>query len=296
MDKQIFWISSYPKSGNTLLRSILSALFFTKNGSFSLEKLKNIAQFDLTALIEKNKLLFKDDYYKLGDTGIFYKYMEKLQSRKSLSLKEDFFFLKTHSGLFEIGGNPFTTEKVSRGIIYILRDPRDICISYSRHMNISLNESIDFMINDYASAHWVESKIKGDIFMFHNRPKSFYSSWDKHVLSWTSIDWKVPKMILRYEDLVYDKKVVIKKIISFFEKNYKFRFKNIDEKIKNILKSTEFTKLKKEELSAGFIEATENNRFFAVGKKNQWKSKLNNTQVEKIEDKLGEVMKKFKYI
>ena len=32
MSKHIFWISSYPKSGNTLVRAMISALFFSKDG------------------------------------------------------------------------------------------------------------------------------------------------------------------------------------------------------------------------------------------------------------------------
>ena len=39
MNKHIFWIASYPKSGNTLLRSILSALF-SSDGNFNFELLK----------------------------------------------------------------------------------------------------------------------------------------------------------------------------------------------------------------------------------------------------------------
>ena len=30
----IIWLASYPKSGNTLFRSILSAYFFSKDGRF----------------------------------------------------------------------------------------------------------------------------------------------------------------------------------------------------------------------------------------------------------------------
>ena len=42
----IFWIASYPKNGNTWLRSLLSAYYFTKNGNFINDKiLKNIPQF-----------------------------------------------------------------------------------------------------------------------------------------------------------------------------------------------------------------------------------------------------------
>ena len=42
MSKHIFWIASYPKSGNTLLRAILSSLFFSKDGTFSFELINTI--------------------------------------------------------------------------------------------------------------------------------------------------------------------------------------------------------------------------------------------------------------
>ena len=35
MSNHIFWVASYPKSGNTLLRSILISLFFTSDGIFN---------------------------------------------------------------------------------------------------------------------------------------------------------------------------------------------------------------------------------------------------------------------
>ena len=296
MNNQIFWISSYPKSGNTLVRSILISLFFTNDGKFNLEKLKNISQFEITSLIEKNKNLFDKNYLKLGNTALFYKYIEKLQSKKSLGFDQDFVFLKTHSGLFTIGDNAFTSEESTRGIIYILRDPRDVCISYSKHTGLTIDETIEFMINDFAITNWVESPSKGNLFNDKNRPSSFYSSWEKHVLSWTSIKWNSPKIILRFEDLIMKKKVIVNEIINFFEKNFRFKFQNKDEKIQNILSTTDFLKLKEEEEKNGFEESTGNNSFFSVGKKNQWKSILNNKQIKKIEDKFSKVMKDFNYI
>ena len=45
----IIWLSSYPKSGNTLVRSLLSAYLFTEDGKFNFESLKNISLFpDIT--------------------------------------------------------------------------------------------------------------------------------------------------------------------------------------------------------------------------------------------------------
>ena len=46
MSKHIFWISSYPKSGNTLVRAIITSLFFSKDGKFQFKLLKHTTQFE----------------------------------------------------------------------------------------------------------------------------------------------------------------------------------------------------------------------------------------------------------
>ena len=132
MDKKIFWLASYPKSGNTLLRYILTALFFTEDGKFTFDKSEFVSLFDHTLLVNKNKEIFGDEYNKLGDIKIFYKYLYQLQSKSSLNIKGDFIFFKTHAGLFKIKSNAFTSMNNTRGIIYLIRDPRDISISMAR--------------------------------------------------------------------------------------------------------------------------------------------------------------------
>ena len=41
----IIWLASYPKSGNTWVRSFLSAYYYSKDGKFDFELLKKIKQF-----------------------------------------------------------------------------------------------------------------------------------------------------------------------------------------------------------------------------------------------------------
>ena len=295
MQNQIFWLSSYPKSGNTLLRYILIALFFTEDGKFSFDKSKFISQFDQTVIIKNNKHIFGDDFRKIGNIEIFYKYMDQLQTKKSLGFENDFIFLKTHAGLFEINNNSFTKIENTRGFIYLVRDPRDVCISNAKHNGVTFDQSINIMLNKNTMIDWIKRKEDENIFNKHTTPKSLMSSWENHVISWTSINWNIPYLILKYEDLVYDKKNTLQKIVLFFEKNYNFKFHDINTRISNILETTDFKNFKKYEENHGFNEASRFSSFFSVGRKNQWKEKLTKNQIKKIEGSFSKVMKDFNY-
>ena len=41
----IIWLASYPKSGNTWLRSLLASYYYSKNGEFDFKLLDSIKQF-----------------------------------------------------------------------------------------------------------------------------------------------------------------------------------------------------------------------------------------------------------
>ena len=50
----IFWVASYPKSGNTWLRALLASYYYSKDGTFDQKLLKKIEQFP-----QKKKFFFK---------------------------------------------------------------------------------------------------------------------------------------------------------------------------------------------------------------------------------------------
>ena len=76
MDKQIFWIASYPKSGSTLLRSILSSIFFSEDGLFNFKLLKNIPIIEDTINLNFIKKTHPKDYDKIHKLEILSKYWE----------------------------------------------------------------------------------------------------------------------------------------------------------------------------------------------------------------------------
>ena len=292
MHKKIIWVASYPKSGNTWLRSILSSLFYSKDGKFNFELLNNIKHFDNP----ENYLFVKDinidDYDSLSKIKVISKY--RIQAQEKLKIKQKFIFCKTHSANASLNHNQYTNENNSLGLIYIVRDPRDIIISYSKYQNISINRAIEKITN--------KAIIEFSGFKDNDQPSSLItnklpyimSSWDINFKSWERLD--VPKLFIRYEDLLDNPLSILNEIIVFFQNNLKIEISNLDKKINNIINTTNFQFLKNQEQKYGFGESTAHSDFFRKGAKNQWEAELTNKQIKTIENSFNPLMKKLKYI
>ena len=278
-NKKMFWLVSYPKSGNTWIRAILSSLFFSNNGVFDFKLLRKFTVFDQESKYQFIKNLNKNDFKKINQIKVISKY--RIEAQNLAYVGGDFAFFKTHSSNISINDNFYTNEHCTRGLIYLIIDPRDVVVSYSKHLGISIDETIKKITNEK------------EINYYYSIPY-LMSRWDLHHKSWLNLN--VPKMIIRYEDILEDTMKTIDLIINFFVNNYGFSFKNIDIVKKNILESTNITALQKLENIYGFEEATEHTNFFRKGKSNQWQKILSVKQKNKIENEFNTVMKKFKYL
>ena len=105
MKTRIIWIASYPKSGNTLLRSIITSLFFSNDGKCSFNFIKKIDQFEVVERLSFIKNLNKNEFNNLHKIDILSKYWQLIQKNESLKVKKNFGFLKTHSALVSINKN-----------------------------------------------------------------------------------------------------------------------------------------------------------------------------------------------
>jgi hypothetical protein len=294
MNKNIFWISSYPKSGNTLVRAILTGLFFSNDGKVKFEDMRNIGLFETTRRLNFIKSINEKDFYNLGELTTLSKYWQKIQTNQELKIKKGFGFLKTHSCLVSIQNNLFTSEEITKGYIYVVRDPRDLCISWAYHSNYSIDQSIDFLCNPLSVLKWI-NKSEHIIIPKNIFPLQFVSSWSEHVKSWTENDLEIPKLIIKYEDLIINKKIIIKKIIDFFYKDLGIKINNTKTRTENILETTSFNYMKNMESNNNFDEAMPWSNFFRKGEKQQWESILNKEQQSKIRDNFGKYMSMFDY-
>jgi len=278
--KKILWIASYPKSGNTFMRSLLSSLIYTDSGEFNFNLLKKVKQFDIHLYFKFIKMINEDDYRKINDIKVVSKYW-KLAQKKFIEIDSNFIF-KTHAANLMWEKFKYTDEERTLGVIYLVRDPRDIVISYAHHMNKKIDEVVDSI-----------AKKDSVVINSANRVAVPLSSWDVHIKSWEMLN--VPKYIVRYEDLISNTKKIFSEIVNFLENDLKIDFAISEEKFNTIIQSTKFNRLKKMEQEGGFPESNKKNIFFRKGKHGDGKQ-LDKISSDKLILNFKEVMKKFKYL
>ena len=270
----IIWLSSYPKNGNTWLRSLISAYYYTNDGLFLGDKhLQNIQQFPTKKFLE----YFEYNLEKPGDTIKYW-----VEAQKKINLDKKIKFFKTHNALVKIGQNDFTNRKNTLGGIYIVRDPRNVLDSMSRHFQINRNKALSVMQDE--NNYIYDFKKKNDFSDYQ-----FISSWEKNYQSWKN-NKLIPVKFIRYEDLLKETFFVFKEIVEFIDKltNNKNGFSR--EKAKNSVQSTSFENLKKIEINNGFSESIvaraskKSIPFFHLGPKNDWQKNFDNKFIEKLND------------
>jgi hypothetical protein len=271
----IFWIASYPKSGNTWLRTLISSYYYSDDGIYSENLIKRIRQFP-------EKMHFTDfDYNQniVTDTSRFWiKAQEKINKDKKLK------FFKTHNAFGALNNNHFTDNKNSIGVIYIIRDPRNVITSLMNHYELDNEQAIKWMTN--------EKNYIYDVINFDEDGYSdfqFISSWNTNYKSWL-LQKKIPIKFIKYEDLLNQTFTVFKDVINFINITTRNNEKIKIDKLKNSINSTFFNKLQDMEKKNGFSEAItskKNNKkipFFNMGPKNDWKKVLDKNLINRLND------------
>ena len=275
----IIWLASYPKSGNTLVRSLLSAYFFSKEGDYNFDLIKNIQQFPDINLFKKFGVNINNENEIIKN---YISIQDKINKKNSIQ------FYKTHSSLFKIKDNAFTDLRNSLGVIYIVRDPRNVVTSWAHHNNLSINDSCDYLIH--------QKETSG------NPNKVYHGTWNYNFHSWKSFKYEERYLLIKYEDLILEKKNTFLKILEFINKFNKKKFTINIKKFDNVLNSTSFKNMKKLENEKGFFEAmTDNNSgkkkpFFNLGPENNWKKILDGKVRIKIEKVFKDEMEELGYL
>ena len=278
----IIWIASYPKSGNTWVRLFLKHYFTKPDNEFKInsvnnDEFKNMSFPELQHLKE-----MKIDYFKFEE---IVKNWEPIQDLMNLNNKTN--FVKTHSSMCTIGKHSFTTTRNTKGAIYIVRDPRDVLVSYSYYFGLDYEKTYQQLssssIFEYHSLKKSSEKFK----------KSLIGSWSDNYNSWKNYRLS-PILIIRYEDLVLNGHDTFLKIIEYLNEIDGLKIDKT--KIKNSFEQTDFKKLQKIEIKYGFEDKAKKGFFFRKGKIGSWKNEVPNEIIKKIEKIFYQEMIELKYL
>lgn len=279
MDKKIIWLASYPKSGNTWFRIILSNLLMPDKKEPDLDDMigapiassRNVVELQ-TGFSTKNFTLEEADKFRPIAGDEYAKTFENVTFRKchdAFTLLED--------------GRPLLGNPTYYNAIYIIRNPLSIVASLANHYKISLDKAIDQMEKENFSLNSIDNS-----WIHQFRQKLF--SWSTHVNSWMSATGFETKFV-RYEDLLESPFQVIRSCLDFA--GIEYQASDLEEAIKK----SDFKKIQKLEQETSFKEKPQNvESFFRKGRADSWKEELSKEQAARVIHYHWKTMNKFGYL
>ncbi len=273
-----YWLASYPKSGNTWLRLFLESL--AKGGKTydinSLEKdiRPSSLRWDFDRILDIESSDMTDD--EVADARPRQYELEATDATGPLLRKVHDAWNLTPSG------EPLFPREVTLGAVYIVRDPRDVAVSYTHH----LGKSTDYAIADMANPMSTLGKTHRRLLI--QLPQRL-CSWSEHVESWLSAPIKLH--LIRYEDMQAQSMDTFSEVARFLG------FDSSPDKIAQAVEAVRFDRLQSAEAKSGFLDRLPHQeRFFRKGVAGGWRDSLSIAQVKRIEFDHGAVMKKLGYL
>ncbi|MDF1655418.1 MAG: sulfotransferase domain-containing protein [Coxiellaceae bacterium] len=279
MSANIVWLASYPKSGNTWFRIFLANLLADKDEPCDINKL------EISTPIAASRGLYLQtagwssrdlttDEIRLMQPS-FYDVLSEQQTETC--------YLKTHEAYtFNEQQQPIHSPSATKGTVYFVRNPLDVCISWANHCDNEIDKSIKSLAKD----QWIAQKAKQSGSQFAQYTKS----WSDHVSSWATLQ-NGPTLVMRYEDMLADSPHWFTQAVNFLQLEYS------QEQIKKALHHARFDELKKQEQAKGFSEKPKGSKaFFRNGQSGDWQQRLTTKQIDNIVEKHHDVMAEYNYL
>ena len=277
--KNIIWLASYPKSGNTWVRIFLNSILGNAEEDLKSDTLEGIP-------IASNRFLI-DQYLGVPSSDLTEQEIYDLRPavyREISNHSEGTKVLKVHDafGLTSMG-SPLFPHEITRAVIYIIRNPLDVAVSYAFHSNSSFDISVQKMNNPEFTISRNTNQLKVQV-------AQHLGSWSKHVASW--IDQNIfDVQIIRYEDLIHDASG------TFFNLLNALKISFDENSFSTAMGKSDFQFLQASENDFGFKEKPlQAASFFREGKAGVYPKYLNDGQTASIIKAHYEMMKRFGYI
>jgi hypothetical protein len=259
--RRIIWLASYPKSGNTWMRSRLAHYVMPPGKAPDINNLRQFTTGDTRA-----------DFFDAAAGGKYHgTNLEEWMAVRGKALrliaasKPDHHFVKTHCQPVRLFDQDVIPPEVTAAAIYILRNPFDLAPSFARHQNCDLDTAITQMLNPDT----VTGTPSGIV--------DLLGRWDDHIHTWTHAGG-LPLHVVRYEDLLASPGKAMRALLEKF-----LRVKVDGPKLARAIKATSFEAMKRQEETLGFIERPQGmQKFFARGQAGVWREDLTPAQAARL--------------
>lgn len=274
-----YWIASYPKSGNTWLRLLLASVM--KGGGPV-----DINAINVANIIGQKRQEF-DAITSLSSSDLTpdeLRAMRPAALRAIAASQKAALYAKTHDARIQLtDGDWLVPPDVTLGAVYLVRDPRDVAISLSKHMGVDLDGAIALMADP---THTTGRSLRH----LHYRLPEFRLGWSVNVASWLSAE-PFEAHVVRYEDMRTDPAAALAGIMPVLGVT------TTPEVIHAAIAATALDTLRGQEAAAGgFVEWRGKGGFFGRGRVGGWRDHLTATQVARIEADHGPLMRLLGYL
>jgi hypothetical protein len=277
--KKIVWLASYPKSGNTWFRAFLTALLNPGNPTVDINNL-------YPTTMAGSRQLF-DEMTGVSSADLLPEEIEHLRPlvyHQHAFESTELIYHKIHDAwtMFP-DGSPIFPAEITKAVVYFIRNPLDVTVSFAHHLSTTIENTIAIMNNpDYAFCH------RNDRLYSQLRQKLL--TWSDHVKSWVD-DSGLPVIVLRYEDMKASPVATFTRAVTFLG------LTATPSEIETAIEQSSFTRLKQQEEEVGFSEkGSKALCFFRKGIVGDWQNELSKELVQRIIDAHGETMKRFGYL
>ena len=273
--KNIVWLASYPKSGNTWVRIFLANYLFKRTTPMPINEVHRLGMGDAIART----------YARVAGHPI-----DPTDPEATLALRPkvlqaiaangaDVNLVKTHNARDIAFGTELIPPALTRSAVYILRNPLDLVLSYSRHYGDTLEGTAERI------AHR-DNVVAGD----RESVPQFLGSWSNHVTGWTR-PARFPLLVLRYEDLHETPRESFAKLLEHVGVTPE------PERLDRAIRFSRFDEVARQETEHSFVEkSAAAERFFTRGTAGQWRETLPAELAERITRDHRRVMKKYGYL
>lgn len=274
----LYWLASFPKSGNTWFRTFLRNYIDDADHPADINDLE-------TGSIASNRA-WLDEVLGFDTADLNFDEVDRL--RPSVyewpNAQEPIGYHKIHEAYFLTPENvPLIGTKTTLGAVYIMRNPLDVAPSYANHLNESVEKAILAMGDPNGSLAKSTQKLTAQV-------RQFMGTWSHHVTSWVDAP-DLTKLVLRYEDMQADPHTVFGGAVRFLGLD-------LDQaRLAKAIRFSSFDVMSAQEQAFGFRERpAKAEKFFRKGVSGDWRERLTAAQVAKIIDDHGTVMRRFGYL